>query len=101
MSEVDPTQHLHKSHDRLQVKIYVMTILTVVFFLLNAKHYCYYTPPAPLPPTPHCQGKRKKIKHYQRPCSMFPFQICHTKCGFKILIKKKAIKMAFYMKSNT
>lgn len=101
MSEVDPTQHLHKSHDRLQVKIYVMTILTVVFFL-NDKHYSYYTPPCPPSPHPHtARAKEKKIKHYQRPCSLFPFQICYTKCSFKILIKKKAIKMEFYMKSNT
>lgn len=100
MSEVDPTQHLHKSHDRLQVKIFVMTILMVVFFILNAKHYCHYTNPSP-PPTPHCQGKRKRNKTLLTACSLFPFQICYTKCGFKILIKKKKVLKWFYMKSNT
>lgn len=63
MSEVDPTQHLHKSHDRHQVKIFVMTILMVVFFLLNAKHYCHYTNPSH--PQPHiARAKEKEIKHY-------------------------------------
>ena len=40
MSEVDPTQHLHKSHDRLQV--------------------------TPTPPPPHhiARAKEKEIKHY-------------------------------------
>ena len=65
MSEVDPTQHLHKSHDRLQVKIFVMTILMVVFFLLNAKHYCHYTTnPNPPPPNHTARSKEKGIKHY-------------------------------------
>lgn len=73
MSEVDPTQHLHKSHDRLQVKIYVMTILTVVFFLLNAKHYCYYTPPAPPPPTPTLPGQKKKNKTLSTALFFVPF----------------------------
>ena len=86
MSEVDPTQHLHKSHDRLQVKIFVMTILMVVFFLLNAKHYCHSTP---IPPHPHCQGKRKRNKTLLMACSLFPFQICYTKCGFKMILHEK------------